>query len=196
MIDTTTQHGGADDQPWVADQSARRNTLAYGAGPNSIAVDAVNDIAYVALYNANAIAVVNLNADTGRLGMIPVGYAPSSVVLDAADSALLVANDKGIGTTGYGVLPPPTNTAENSYANEFGVSGFNTHQDLGTVSIVPVPNSCNSGGDDDAGLPEQPLGSGGKYLVCLRWQPECHAGRNPGEDRRSFADQARVRDHP
>ena len=89
--------------------------LAYGAGPNSIAVDAVNNIAYVALYNANAIAVVDLNADQ-VLGMIPVGYAPSSVVLDAADGALLVANDKGIGTTGFGVAPPPTNTAENSYA--------------------------------------------------------------------------------
>ena len=33
---------------------------AYGAGPNSIAVDAMNNIAYVALYNANAIAVVDL----------------------------------------------------------------------------------------------------------------------------------------
>ena len=49
---------------------------AYGAGPNSIAVDAKNNIAYVALYNANAIAVVDLNAsgvesrhghDPGRL---------------------------------------------------------------------------------------------------------------------------------
>ena len=27
-----------------------------GAGPNSIAVDAANNIAYVALYNANAVA--------------------------------------------------------------------------------------------------------------------------------------------
>jgi DNA-binding beta-propeller fold protein YncE len=36
---------------------------AYGAGPNSIAVDAVNNIAYVALYNANAVAVVDLNTD-------------------------------------------------------------------------------------------------------------------------------------
>ncbi len=35
---------------------------AYGAGPNSIAVDAEKNIAYVALYNANAIAVVDLNA--------------------------------------------------------------------------------------------------------------------------------------
>ncbi len=114
---------------------------AYGAGPNSIAVDAVNNIAYVALYNANAVAVVDLH-DSGFnpvLGMIPVGYAPSSVVLDSADNALLVANDKGLGTTGYGVAPPPTNTAENSYAKEFGVVDFNTHQDLGTVSIVAIP---------------------------------------------------------
>ena len=34
---------------------------AYGAAPNSIAVDAKNGIAYVALYNANAIGVVNLS---------------------------------------------------------------------------------------------------------------------------------------
>jgi YVTN family beta-propeller protein len=111
-----------------------------GAGPNSIAVDAVNSIAYVALYNANAIAVVNLSTDQ-VLGLIPVGYAPSSVVLDAADGALLIANDKGIGTTGFGVLPPPTNTAENSYAKEFNAIDLNTHQDLGTVSIVPIPSS-------------------------------------------------------
>jgi YVTN family beta-propeller protein len=115
---------------------------AYGAGPNSIAVDQVNKVAYVALYNANAVAVVDLreNAWNPVLGMIPVGYAPSSVALDAADGELLVANDKGLGTTGYGVAPPPTNTAENSYGDEFGVIDFNTHQDLGTASIVPIPN--------------------------------------------------------
>ncbi len=115
---------------------------AYGAGPNSIAVDQVNNIAYVALYNANAVAVVDLNpwAWNPVLGMIPVGYAPSSVVLDAADNALLVANDKGIGTTGYGVAPPPTKTAENSYGKYYGVSDFNTHQDLGTASIIPIPD--------------------------------------------------------
>jgi len=111
-----------------------------GAGPNSIAVDAVNNVAYVALYNANAVGVVDLNADQ-VLGLIPVGYAPSSVVLDAADGELLVANDKGLGTTGFGVAPPPTNTAENSYGTAVGVTDLNTHQDLGTVSIVPIPNS-------------------------------------------------------
>jgi YVTN family beta-propeller protein len=119
---------------------------AYGAGPNSIAVDATHNVAYVALYNANAVAVVDLREGDDDddwspvRGMIPVGYAPSSVVLDTTDDALLVANDKGLGTTGYGVAPPPTKTAENSYGTTHGVSDFNTHQDLGTVSIIPVPN--------------------------------------------------------
>lgn len=114
---------------------------AYGAGPNSIAVDSEKGIAYVALYNANAVAVVDLNeyAFFPVLGLIPVGYAPSSVVLDAADHSLLVANDKGLGTTGFGVAPPPTNTAENSYTSHYKVYGLNSHEDLGTVSIVPVP---------------------------------------------------------
>ncbi len=112
---------------------------AYGAGPNSIAVDQTNNVAYVALYNANAVAVVNLNGGGSLTGMIPVGYAPSSVALDSADGSLLVANDKGIGTTGFAVAPPPTKTAENSYATAHGVTSFNTHQDLGTVSIIPIP---------------------------------------------------------
>jgi YVTN family beta-propeller protein len=106
---------------------------AYGAGPNSIAVDAKNAVAYVALYNANAIAVVDLSKGNPKpvLGMIPVAYAPSSVVLDTADknnAVLLVANDKGIG-------------ARNSFETDYGVTDYNTHQDNGTVSIVPVPNS-------------------------------------------------------
>ncbi len=113
---------------------------AYGAAPVSIAVDATNNVAYVACYNANAVAVINLNNGGSLLGAIPVGYAPSSVALDAADTSLLVANDKGIGTTGFAVAPPPTKTAENSYGTYHGVTDFNTHQDLGTVSIVPLSN--------------------------------------------------------
>ena len=103
---------------------------AYGAAPNSIAVDDKNKVAYVALYNANAIAVVDLTrkAPNPVLGMIPVAYAPSSVVLDAADNSLIVANDKGIG-------------ARYSFETDYKVTGYNTHQDNGTVSIVPVPNS-------------------------------------------------------
>src|ERR1700739_2023613 len=121
----------------------------YGAGPNSIAVDAKDNIAYVALYNANAIAVVDLNNRWGEnpvRGMIPVGYAPSSVVLDAANKQLLVANDKGWGTLGHPnpFVPDVTNApqTDNSVVSEFGTpKALNTHQDLGFVSIVPIPNS-------------------------------------------------------
>jgi YVTN family beta-propeller protein len=103
---------------------------AYGAAPNSIAVDAKNNVAYVALYNANAIAVVDLtkSATNPVMGMIPVAYAPSSVVLDKADNTLIVANDKGIGT-------------RYSFEKDYKVTGYNTHQDNGTVSIVPIPGS-------------------------------------------------------
>src|SRR5579862_5614463 len=107
---------------------------AYGAGPNSIAVDANQDIAYVALYNANAIAVVDLDSVSKDvvLGLIPTAYAPSSVVLDHKDRVLLVANDKGIGTKG---IPP-----QNSFGTAHGVTSYNTHQDLGTASIIPLPS--------------------------------------------------------
>ena len=129
---------------------------AYGAGPNSIAVDAKRNVAYVALYNANAVAVVDLDNWYGNpvKGMIPVGYAPASVVLDAANRQLLVANDKGWGTTGN---PTPANAYFNgidvsgapvtsaSTTTEFGVTALETHQDLGTVSIIPIPNDSELG---------------------------------------------------
>jgi len=103
----------------------------YGAAPNSIAVDDKNGVAYVALYNANAVGVIDLTGSSANpvMGMIPVGYAPCSVVLDKADNTLLVANDKGIGT-------------RYSFERDHGVTGYNTHQDNGTVSIVPIPNSA------------------------------------------------------
>jgi len=102
---------------------------AYGAAPNSIAVDSQHGIAYVALYNANAIGVVDLSrgAATPVLGMIPVAYAPASVVLDKANNSLIVANDKGVGT-------------RYSFECDYGVCDYNTHQDNGTVSIVPIPD--------------------------------------------------------
>ena len=102
---------------------------AYGAAPDSIAVDEKTGIAYVALYNANAIAVVDLKSAPAHavMGMIPVAYAPASVVLNKDDSKLIVANDKGVGTL-Y------------SFETDHGVTDYNTHQDNGTVSIVPLPD--------------------------------------------------------
>ena len=104
---------------------------AYGMAPTGISVDTVSNVAYVALYNANAIAVVNLASGAQPLmGLIPVAYAPSTVVFDSVHKQLVVSNDKGIG-------------ARLSFETDHGVTGYNTHQDNGTVSIVPVPSSAD-----------------------------------------------------
>ena len=102
---------------------------AYGASPVSIAVDATRNVAYVALYNANAIGVLDLTGKASKpvLGMIPVAFAPASVVLDSVHDQLVVANDKGIGT-------------RLSFETDYNVTGYNTHQDNGTVSLVPLPS--------------------------------------------------------
>ena len=116
----------------------------FSAGPNPAVVDAKNNIAYVALHNANAIAVVDINNWGSKpvMGMIPVGYAPASVVLDTADNALLVADDKDIGTTGFQKIPPGAPTVT---SHRFAGRPRNTHQDLGTA-VLPWKKSRPCGG--------------------------------------------------
>src|SRR3984885_13532163 len=130
VVDTTTNEVKKTINLGLPIKVPGQKQAAYGAAPNSIAVDAQTGIAYVALYNANAIAVVNLNASPKHavMGMIPVAYAPSSVVLNKADNKLIVANDKGVGTL-Y------------SFGTSHGVTDYNTHQDNGPARMVPVPNS-------------------------------------------------------
>ncbi|HEX4773056.1 MAG TPA: bifunctional YncE family protein/alkaline phosphatase family protein [Bryobacteraceae bacterium] len=131
VIDTTTNQVARTIDVGLPIAVPGEHKRAYGAGPNSIAVDGRTGIAYVALYNANAIAVVTLSAGAEKvLGMIPVAYAPSSVVVDEAENVLIVANDKGIGT-------------RYSFETDYNVTGYNTHQDNGTVSIVSLPSSVN-----------------------------------------------------
>ena len=146
------QHGGAHDQPGAADRSARRRQPAYGAAPTSIAVDANNGVAYVALYNANAIAVVDLSSGAPNpvLGMIPVAYAPASVVLDTTNNQLIVANDKGIGTRVFVRDRPRRHRLQHPPGQR-----HRQHR--------PGAEQRDSGDDDEAGLPEQPLGSDAEY---------------------------------
>ena len=131
-------------------------TAAYGAAPDSIAVDEKAGIAYVALYKANAIAVVKLqDCDHEQwddaphetvLGLIPVAYAPSSVVFDKRNHQLIVANDKGIGTTIAGFpeefLFSGDATGYPSLVNpgDALATGNWSHAEQGTVSLVPIPD--------------------------------------------------------
>ena len=118
------------------------------------------------------------------MGMIPVAYAPSSVVLDKADNVLIVANDKGIG-------------ARYSFETDYGVTGYNTHQDNGTVSIVPVPDSATLAAMTKQVFQNNHWDLTQNITVCRRWHArEPKPVAIPGQDRRSVADQARVPDHP
>ena len=130
VVDTSTNEVAKTISLGLPIKVPHQRGAAYGAAPNSIAVDAASGIAYVALYNANAIAVVDLNAKPKNavMGIIPVAFAPSSIVLNKAGGKIIVANDKGVG-------------ALYSFETDHGVTDYNTHQDNGTVSIVPVPNS-------------------------------------------------------
>ncbi len=127
---------------------------AYGAAPDSIAVDEKAGIAYVALYKANAIAVVKLQdcdheqwddaPHEAVLGLIPVAYAPASVVFDKRNQQLIVANDKGIGTTVAGFpeayLFSSDATGYPSLINPGDAAGTGnwSHAEQGTVSLVPI----------------------------------------------------------
>ncbi len=100
----------------------------FGSGPNGVAV--TNDgRAYVTLGQANAVAAINLQGRDAHpvLGYIPTGYFPTSVAYDKVLKQLVVADDKGLGTH----VP----------ARSGGLSGFNTHQDTGTVNLIPLPNA-------------------------------------------------------
>ncbi len=101
---------------------------AFGAQPTSLAV--VGSVAYVSLYTANAIAVVDLSGGNSDpiLGYIPTASTPGTVVYDAAHNQLVVSNDKGIG-------------AQSNQVTAHGAGpAYNTHEDQATISLIPLPN--------------------------------------------------------
>ena len=100
----------------------------FGSGPNGAAVTD-DGRAYVALGQANAVAVINLQGRDAHpvIGYIPTGYFPTSIAYDKVQKQLVVADDKGLGTH----VP----------ARSGGLSGFSTHQDTGAVNLIPLPNA-------------------------------------------------------
>jgi YVTN family beta-propeller protein len=98
----------------------------FGSGPNAIAV--AGGQAYVALGQANAVAVVDLAGRDANpvVGYIPTAYFPTGIAYDGAHKQLVVADDKGLG-------------AQGSIGSAQGVSGFNTHQEQGSVDLIPLP---------------------------------------------------------
>ena len=101
----------------------------FGASPNALAFDRSGKTLFAANGTQNAVAVVRFNP-SGRasklLGLIPVGWFPGAVVYHPRLKQLFVGNIKE--------LPLAKGRDIRS-----GVSGFNSLQYTGSLSIVPVP---------------------------------------------------------
>ena len=103
-----------------------------GAAPNAAAFDASGHRLYVANGSQNAVAVIEFEAEAPAssrlLGMIPVGWYPGAIAIDDARNTVLVANIKG--------LPRLPKKSEKR-----GTTGFNSHQYVGSLSLVPIPRA-------------------------------------------------------
>jgi YVTN family beta-propeller protein len=110
--------------------------LPFGSGCNALALSPDCGTLYVANGTNNCVAVVHLgvNASTAAdaerpdrsrlLGLIPTGWYPGAIQVSADGKKLYVANIKG-----HGSLSQPRPKAK----------GMNSHDHLGTLSIIDVP---------------------------------------------------------
>lgn len=153
----TGQHASAlavsPDQRWVVCANASSDTLSvidvkerkvhetiwakgkpselWGAAPNALAFDPTGERLYVANGAQNAIAIFEFEPDqpgeSHLIGMLPVGWFPGAIVLDATRRQLCVANIKGL------PLQPKKQAG--------GAEGFNSHHYHGSISLCPLPDS-------------------------------------------------------
>ena len=98
----------------------------FGASPNALAMDPSGKILYVCNGTQNAVAVLAFKPGKSKmLGLIPTGWFPGAIVFDEKRRQLCVANIKG-------TLPGPSYDASRH--------GYNSHQHLGTLSLIPLPD--------------------------------------------------------
>lgn len=106
--------------------------MLFGSSPIALATSPDGKTLYVANATNNAVAVVAFDPPGSRLlGCFPTGWYPGGLVLDAARDALYVANVKGVGSR---------NVAWKGKRKVKGkvVYGYNTHDHLGTISLVSL----------------------------------------------------------
>ena len=113
--------------------------LPFGSGSNALAISPDGGTLYVANGTNNCLAVVRLQARdrTGEpertrepsklLGLIPTAWYPGAVLVSADGKKLFVANVKGLGSL---------------QERRPAAKGRNSHDHLGSVSIIDVPDAA------------------------------------------------------
>jgi YVTN family beta-propeller protein len=109
--------------------------LPFGSAPNALCLSPDGKILYVALGGNNSIAVMDTQA--GRVkGLIPTGWYPGAVHLAQQGSLLCVANTKGVGSR-----LRSSRSEWNRLGPDKEAPAYNSHDHLGSLTLVPVPNA-------------------------------------------------------
>jgi len=101
----------------------------FGASPNALCFSSNGRLLFVANGTQNAVAVIQFaprNRSSKLLGLVPVGWFPAALTLDAKRKTLCVANLKAH------PLTPRHHERQDQ-------TGFKSHQYTGSVSLVPLP---------------------------------------------------------
>ncbi len=98
--------------------------LPFGSAPNALAISRDGKFLYVANGTDNAVCVIRVGVPSQIIGYIPTGWYPASVILDEETNSIFVANVKGVGS-------------RNQRTDR---AGYNAHDHMGTVSIIPLPD--------------------------------------------------------
>jgi YVTN family beta-propeller protein len=117
--------------------------LPFGSGCNALALAPDGSTLYVANGTNNCLAVVRLGARASRsvreparesrlAGLIPTGWYPGAIRVSADGKKLLVANIKGVGSLARKRASDREPRPEEK--------GKNSHDHLGSVSIIDVPD--------------------------------------------------------
>ncbi len=114
----------------------------FGASPNALAMDDWGKTLFVCDGTQNAIAVISFHPGKSKIlglipvgkagnsklaGLIPTGWFPGAIVCDSARQKIYVANIKG--------TLPDANYNPSRH-------GYNSHQHLGTLSLISLPNQA------------------------------------------------------
>jgi YVTN family beta-propeller protein len=109
--------------------------LLFGSGPNALAVSGDGKTIYVSNGTNNAVAVIDFVPGKSRLaGCIPTGWYPAGLVLDSRRNSLYVANVKGNGSRNL-------DWKGSRKVGGKAIFGYNSHDYLGTVSLIPLPTA-------------------------------------------------------
>ena len=111
--------------------------MLFGSAPNALATSADGRTLYVANGTNNAVAVVAFEPGKSRVqGFFPTGWYPAALAFDPRRDAIYVANVKGLGSRNVEWKGQRKVKGKEAF-------GYNSHDHLGTISLVPRTSIAN-----------------------------------------------------